>query len=401
MDDRLKRAVVALALLGLAGCNGTIEDIAPKPEAKIPDDLLQKMSAEGMTPASPIMVRIFKEESAFEVWKQKPDGRYGKVASYKICKWSGQLGPKYIEGDRQAPEGFYAITRAQMNPKSHYFRSFNIGFPNAYDRAHHRTGLNLMVHGACSSAGCYSMTDQEVGQIFAFAKAAFEGGQTSFQVEAFPFRMTAANMARYRSDPNYPFWQMLKQGYDQFEITRVPPKVDVCDGRYVFNETPEAGHAFAGASAACPPMAQPPALVSAYQAYERDYDKAFAAAVKKDAGPPLEKTIDGLKEAKLVAAWSYARAHGKVVSREPPSFEEIAKEAAEPVPLPSPAPRPAAAAVASAAHLPAEKPAGGVAASDKSGPDGSIAADTAAQTAYTETKPGWGERVKRKFLSIF
>ncbi len=139
------------------------------------------------------------------------------------------------EGDRQAPEGFYTVTPAQMNPNSNYYLSFNIGYPNAYDRSLGRTGSNLMVHGACSSAGCYSMTDEDAGEIFALARDAFRGGQRAFQIQAFPFRMTPENMARHRDDPNMDFWRMLKDGYDTFELTRVPPKVDVCDRRYVFN----------------------------------------------------------------------------------------------------------------------------------------------------------------------
>ena len=122
-----------------------------------------------------------------------------------------------------------------MNPKSDYYLSFNIGFPNAFDRANGRTGSNLMVHGACSSAGCYSMTDERIGEIYALARDAFKGGQKAFQIEAFPFRMTPENMALHTDDPNFEFWKMLKDGSDHFEITGLPPKVDVCDRRYVFD----------------------------------------------------------------------------------------------------------------------------------------------------------------------
>ena len=141
---------------------------------------------------------------------------------------------------------------------------------------------NLMVHGACSSSGCYSMTDEQIEEIYAFGRDAFRGGQTEFQIQAFPFRMTAANMARYRNDPNYEFWKMLKEGYDQFEITKVPPKVDVCEKRYVFNRIPE-GDATFSATAACPPSTQPDTLVTAYQSYQSTYEAAFAAAAKKGA----------------------------------------------------------------------------------------------------------------------
>ena len=180
--------------LFLAGCQGSsIDDLAPNAaNAQLPEKLVRSMKAKGISTTSPVMFRIFKEENVLEVWKRKENGRYDMVTSYQICKWSGKLGPKFIEGDRQAPEGFYAVRPAQMNPKSSYYLSFNTGFPNGLDRALGRTGANLMVHGACSSSGCYSMTDAQVAQIYAFARDAFKGGQDSIQLEAFPFRMTAS-----------------------------------------------------------------------------------------------------------------------------------------------------------------------------------------------------------------
>jgi murein L,D-transpeptidase YafK len=325
MSFRIKGAGLLLAALLLAGCNGSIEDIAPKANKELPQKLVDLMKSKGMSTSSPIMVRIFKEEGQFEVWKQKGDGGYGLIASYPICKWSGQLGPKFIEGDRQAPEGFYDIHPSQMNPNSKYYLSFNIGFPNAYDRAHNRTGANLMVHGACSSSGCYSMNDAQVSQIYAFARDAFRGGQEAFQLQAFPFRMTAANMARYRNDPNYDFWKMLKEGYDQFEIAHLPPKVDVCEGRYVFNEVAADGHSFpASPNGACPPMARSPAMAAATAAYDKKYDDAFAEAARTKGAPP-SATIDGIREASLVADWSRKRGRGERVPMQPPALDASGK----------------------------------------------------------------------------
>ena len=249
------------------------------------------------------MARIFKEEGKLEIWKQKTNGRYDIIASYDICKWSGKLGPKFIEGDRQAPEGFYTVRPAQMNPKSSYHLAFNIGYPNAYDRAHGRTGANLMVHGACSSSGCYSMTDEQIEQIYAFGRDAFRGGQTEFQIQAFPFRMTAANMARYRNDPNYEFWKMLKEGYDHFEITKVPPKVDVCEKRYVFNRMPE-GDGRLRPDRRLPADHAAGLADDAYQSYQTTYEAAFAPRVGKAARCRPKPTIARLKEAKLVSDWT-------------------------------------------------------------------------------------------------
>jgi hypothetical protein len=127
-----------------------------------------------------------------------------------------------------------------MNPNSAYYLSFNMGYPNAYDKAWGRTGSQLMVHGDCSSRGCYAMTDDQIGEIYALARESFFGGQRAFQVQALPFRMTPTNFARHRNNPNMPFWRMLKEGSDQFEITHQEPKVDFCEKRYVFNaQAPE------------------------------------------------------------------------------------------------------------------------------------------------------------------
>jgi murein L,D-transpeptidase YafK len=193
------------------------------------------LGKKGMNAQSPIFVRIFKEESELEVWKQRSDGRFYPFKTYPICNWSGQLGPKTEYGDMQAPEGFYTITREQMNPNSHFHLALNLGYPNAFDKAHRRTGDYLMVHGKCKSAGCYAMTDALMEEIYALARESFLGGNDSFQVQALPFRMTDANMARHRDHPAYAFWKTLKQGYDYFELTRQPPVVGVCNKNYVVN----------------------------------------------------------------------------------------------------------------------------------------------------------------------
>ena len=313
--------------LFLAGCQGSsIEDLSPNAaSAQLPEKLVRTMKAKGITTTSPVMFRIFKEENVLEVWKRKENGRYDMVTSYQICKWSGKLGPKFIEGDRQAPEGFYSVRPAQMNPKSSYYLSFNTGFPNGLDRALGRTGANLMVHGACSSSGCYSMTDAQVAQIYAFARDAFRGGQDSIQLEAFPFRMTAANMARYRDDPNYAFWKNLKEGYDHFEITKVPPKVDVCEKKYVFNHTSDPNAPIA-ATSACPPVNQPESLKMAYQSYQSSYETAFSSMVGKGRIQPPSRSIQGIAEAKIIADWSARRARGERVTQEPPSLSPQDKD---------------------------------------------------------------------------
>ena len=172
------------------------------------------------SPSSPVLIRTYKQEAEFEIWKMRSDGRYALLKTYPMCRWSGQLGPKTREGDRQVPEGFYPITPGQMNPNSNYYLSFNVGYPNAFDRAFGRTGGAIMVHGACSSAGCMSMTDAQIAEIYAIAREAFNGGQREIQMQSYPFHMTAENLAKHRLDPNIDFWKQLKNGSDHFEVTQ-------------------------------------------------------------------------------------------------------------------------------------------------------------------------------------
>ena len=243
---------VIAAAAALAGCNTDFASVTSERALRpLPSELAAEMEKKNMPKESPILVRIFKEESELEVWKQDANGQFALLKTYPICRWSGELGPKVKEGDRQAPEGFYTITPGQMNPNSNYYLAFNLGFPNAFDRANDRTGAFLMVHGDCSSAGCYAMTDEQIQEIYALGRDAFLGGQKSFQVQAYPFRMTAINMAKHRNNPAMPFWRMIKEGNDHFMVTRAEPKVDVCEKHYVFDAEAPPG-SFHGKEK-CPP----------------------------------------------------------------------------------------------------------------------------------------------------
>lgn len=228
-------ALVAFVALTLAACEEERYRGSARHNIPIPTATYALMSEKGMSKDQPILIRSYKKESELEVWKRKADGQYALLKTFPMCRWSGQLGPKVREGDRMAPEGFYAIAPQQMNPNSSYYVSFNMGYPNAYDRAHGRTGAHLMVHGACSSAGCYSMTDDQIGEIYALVREAQNAGQRAVQMQALPFRMTPENLAKHRLDPNIAFWKNLKEGTDYFEVTRNEPAVAVAGGRYVFN----------------------------------------------------------------------------------------------------------------------------------------------------------------------
>ena len=196
--------------------------------------LEKALAAKGLRWGAPVFIRIFKEEKQLELWVN--DGKQFQLfKTWAICKFSGKLGPKLKEGDGQAPEGFYFVPRKRMNPRSRFHLSFNLGYPNAYDRAHKRTGSALMVHGNCVSIGCYAMTDARIEEIYSLCDAALKGGQKFFRVHVFPFRMTEANLKRHGKSKWIVEWKNLKTGYVWFEKTKRPPNVTVSGKIYTFS----------------------------------------------------------------------------------------------------------------------------------------------------------------------
>ncbi len=260
------------SLLFVAACTTGFEDRGNIPLSSFTTAQLEGM---GSSPGAPMIIRIFKQDSELEVWKQvKATGKYELFRTYDICAWSGDLGPKFKEGDRQSPEGFYEVTPGHMNPRSNYFLSFNLGFPNKFDRSHGRTGSNIMVHGDCTSRGCYAMTDEQVGEIYALVRESHSGGNRSVQVQVYPFRMTGKNLALNASSPHMAFWKNIKEGYDIFEVSKTKPQWDVCSGDYSFNR-----------SGACGASTLDPAIKAAVMAKQAKDDVAF-----KEAQADIEQT---------------------------------------------------------------------------------------------------------------
>jgi murein L,D-transpeptidase YafK len=198
-----------------------------------------ELTAAGFALGDAAHVRIFKREHKLELWLKAANGRYALFREYDICRFSGDLGPKLKEGDKQSPEGFYRVAASQLNPNSRHHLSFNLGFPNAFDRQLGRTGSALMVHGGCSSIGCYAITDANVDEVYAVVEAALAKGQDAVDVHVFPFRMTATALASEGGNTWAPFWRNLKTGYDLFETAGTPPKVGACRGEYRFGADAE------------------------------------------------------------------------------------------------------------------------------------------------------------------
>ena len=203
--------------------------------SRVAPRISRELDKQGMSLGSPIFIRIFKESRELEVWVENGE-RFDLFKTYRICTFSGDLGPKLRQGDNQAPEGFYFVNPSRMNPASRFHLSFNLGYPNMYDRAHGRTGAYLMVHGDCVSIGCYAMTDAGIEEIYTVAEDALRKGQPFFRVHVFPFRMTEQNMKRHAGSRWIRFWENLREGHDHFEKYGRPPNVEVIDRRYVFEK---------------------------------------------------------------------------------------------------------------------------------------------------------------------
>lgn len=275
---RLGAVVILLWLaVGLAACTNLVKG-DNRHNIPLPNGIVQALQAMGSAPDKGMVVRVFKQEEVLEVWKQTNGGDYKLLKSYEICSYSGDLGPKFKEGDRQSPEGFYTITPGLMNPKSAYYLAFNTGFPNKFDRAHGRTGSNLMVHGDCKSVGCYAMTDSGIAEIYALARETFRANH-SFQLQIYPFRMTTANLASHSSSPHFEFWKDIKEGHDYFELTKTPPVWDVCENQYIFNP---ASTGPLDAAGICPPVIQNAAL-TAKQASDNASLESQAQAIQQAA----------------------------------------------------------------------------------------------------------------------
>jgi len=332
-------AMVVAAALTLAACGG----IMPKSSSlratqSLKQSTVNQLKSMGSSPGEAMLIRIFKESSELEVWKRTTAGTFKHFRTYEICAYSGTLGPKIKEGDRQAPEGFYNVLPVHMNPNSSYYLSFDTGFPNKFDRVNGRTGSNLMVHGDCSSRGCYSMTDESIAEIYALVRESFAGGNSAVQMQIYPFRMTPQKLAAHAENPNLPFWMNIKEGYDRFEISRTAPSWDVCERKYVFDLGGPNGAAL-DAAGACPARGSDPLLASleARQVAENEQFKLAVAAIK-------EREAKAVAAAEMqAAADAAAKARGEAIGGFVSGLLSGGAQAAEPpaqstAPTPAPAP---------------------------------------------------------------
>jgi len=290
--NRLTGLIVSAGLVALtmvlSGCVSTALDIDSRAEIAIPAKVRSVMRGKNMTAADPVLIRIFKQESELEVWKRNRSGRYALLKTYPMCRWSGQLGPKKAEGDRQAPEGVYRVSLAGLNPRSQYFLSFDLGYPNKLERAKGYTGSALMVHGACSSSGCFAISDEYVTEVYSVVRDALRAGQSSVQVQSLPFRMTPENLAKHSDNRNFDFWLDLKEATTRFEVLRQPPRFQFCEGRYRFGKV-RAGTVPENPLGGCPQFDPVPEAVGAKMAS----DAANTEKLKAENASSVLAYVDG------------------------------------------------------------------------------------------------------------
>ncbi|MDA7880801.1 L,D-transpeptidase family protein [Akkermansiaceae bacterium] len=230
MSDQAKAEGLGLSPLEYANGSKRAAAVA----RKVTPGLKAAFKEKDLTWGAPVFLRAFKEENILELWVKSADEKYLLFKSYPIAGASGSLGPKLCEGDRQVPEGFYFVAKRQLNPQSRFHLSFNIGYPNEFDKAHDRTGSFIMVHGSDVSIGCLAMTDTFIEEIYTLCDAALTNGQKFFRIHIFPFEMTEERLARASRDEWFDFWKNLEAGYRWFEDKKVPPDVAVKEKRYSF-----------------------------------------------------------------------------------------------------------------------------------------------------------------------
>lgn len=201
--------------------------------ARVEASLSARLESQNLELGAAVYLRITKQPARLTAYIQSVDNQYVEFRSWDICTYSGGLGPKKSEGDGKSPEGFYNVSSEQMNPRSSFHLSFNLGFPNAFDRLQGYTGSYLMVHGRCASIGCYAMGDDAIEEIWTLMTHAFVGGQKNIPVHIFPFEISAKNLQNLSDHPSEPFWRQLAPAWQTFEATSIPPSVVVRGGRYV------------------------------------------------------------------------------------------------------------------------------------------------------------------------
>lgn len=197
------------------------------------DASIRKMFKDsGLSSPKYIYWRSFKLEDELELWgADSSNGKYKLLKTYKVCKGSGDLGPKRKFGDMQVPEGLYYFDR--YNPNSNFRLSMKVAYPNESDMVladRDNPGNEIYVHGGCASVGCLPMTDSAIDEIYWITVLAqnYQGKNAKIPIDIFPCRFTKKNWSylklNYSHKPQLiKFWQNLEEAYVFFEEKKIAP----------------------------------------------------------------------------------------------------------------------------------------------------------------------------------
>ncbi len=149
-----------------------------------------------------LRMEAFKAEQLLHIYLKGDSSDWKRVRTYPFCKFSGQLGPKLKEGDRQIPEGIYKV--AVFNPKSKFYLSLGLDYPNERDMLiadPNSPGSDIYIHGGCQTVGCIPITDEKMAELFLLAKSA----AAHIEVVILPFDPSEQNKLKFFDD--FPQWK--------------------------------------------------------------------------------------------------------------------------------------------------------------------------------------------------
>lgn len=169
-----------------------------------------------------VAIRAFKDEEVLEVFvKDHAKTHFQIFKKYKFTATTGQLGPKFKEGDRQIPEGHYFINR--FNPKSKFHLSLGLNYPNEEDKKRadkDQPGSDIFIHGSNQTVGCIPIGNEKIRELYLLCDWAKSKGQIHIPVEIYPFEMSKKNINKFsKKFPQHrSFWEKLLASNGSFRI---------------------------------------------------------------------------------------------------------------------------------------------------------------------------------------
>lgn len=192
-----------------------------------------------------IYLIAYKKEKQLEIYVSNSTGKYTYFKTYQVCSQSGELGPKFMYGDNQTPEGFYSVDR--FNPSSNFLLSLGLNYPNKADKIRSKAknlGGDIFIHGSCVSIGCLAMTDKQIQEIYLLAVLAKNYGQKNIPVVIAPFKFDKITSQKFKKEKEYSkfkqyftLWGSIEKGINQFNKNNMPPQISIDkNGNYLIQQ---------------------------------------------------------------------------------------------------------------------------------------------------------------------